>query len=286
MSENRTMQDASTYFIDAENAAEMARLVTMARQVTEDMGDSFPSQLNLTTVREALDIACGPGQWVMDVARRYPMIQATGVDISNLMIAYAKTQVHDISNAHFRVMDARQGLDFSEQRFDYVQARFITSFMLTTAWPRLVQDCQRILRPGGMLRLIEGESFGISNSASMEQYNALLAEAMRRAGHCFAPAGNMFGIAPMLPRLLQEQGFQNVRQQAYALNFSAGTEANKTWYANYKTAMKLLQPFLIRWEVTTQPEVDVLYEYAMEEMQASDFCALWFYYAASGEKRA
>lgn len=284
MTENQTSQDGSTYFIDAENAAEMARLVTMARQVTQDMGGIFPPQVEPSSVRKALDIACGPGQWALDVAQAHPTIEVSGVDISKLMIAYAQTLMKDIPNANFQVMDARQPLHFPDQNFDFVQARFITAFMLTSTWPELVAECRRILQPGGTLQLVEGESFGISNSSSLEQYNAFLALAMRRAGHCFAPEGNMFGISPMLPKLLQEHGFKNIHQRAHALNFSAGTQANGAWYANYRTAMKLLQPFLLQWEVTTQQEVDVLYERAMEEILAPDFCALWFYFAVDGEK--
>jgi len=284
MLENEVSQEENTYIIDAENAAEMARLITLARQMTEDMGTLFPAHLDPSTVRDALDIACGPGQWAIDVATSYPDMQVTGVDISNLMIAYAKTQIQELPNAHFQVMDARQALDFPDQHFDYIQARHISAFMLATAWPALLQDCQRIVRPGGTLRLIEGENCGISNSASLEHYNALLAEAMRRAGHCFAPAGNMHGLTPMLPRMLKEQGFQNIHQQAYALNFSAGEKAHQGWYANYRTGLKLLQPFLVQLDVTTQPEIDVLYERTMEDMQANDFCALFFYYAVSGEK--
>jgi len=283
--ENEVSQEGNTYLIDAENAAEMARLVTLARQMTEDMDMLFPAHLDLSTVQDVLDIACGPGQWVTDVATSNPSMHVTGVDISSLMIAYAKSQVQELPNAHFQVMDARQALDLPDQHFDYIQARHIVGFMRTTAWPGLLQECWRILRPGGTLRLIESENGGISNSASLESYSALTAEAMRRAGHCFAPAGNMFGITPMLPRLLREQGFQNIRQQPYALNFSAGAEANKGWYANYRTGMKLVQPFLVQLDVATQSEVDPLYERAMEDMQADDFCALFFYYAVSGEKR-
>jgi ubiquinone/menaquinone biosynthesis C-methylase UbiE len=284
--ENEVTQDESTYVIDAENAAEMARLMTLARLMTEDMGTLFPVHLDLTTVHDVLDIACGPGQWVIDVAKSYPNMQVTGIDISNLMIAYAQTQTQEIPNAHFHIMDARQALDFPTQHFDYIQARHISAFMLTTAWPQLLQECQRVLQPGGTLCLIEGENCGISNCASLERYNALLAEAMRQSGYCFARAGNMGATTPMLPRLLREQGFQNIRQQAYALNFSAGERANKGWYANYRTALKLLQPFLVQSGVTTQPEMDVLYERTMEEMQSSDFCALFFYYAVTGEKRS
>jgi ubiquinone/menaquinone biosynthesis C-methylase UbiE len=283
MSENESTQGDSTYFIDAENAAEMARLMTMANQVTEDMGGLFPPNVDPSTIQSVLDIGCGPGYWVLEVARKYAHIKATGGDVSHLMIAYARTLARDVPNAHFQQLDARRALPFPNQIFNVIQARFITAFMLASAWPELLRECRRMLQPGGTLCLIEGENFGISNSASLEKYNELLARAMRRAGHCFAPDGNMFGITPRLPGLLQEQGFKNVSQRAYALNFSAGTKANGEWYANYKTAMKLLQPFLLQWDVTTQDEVEVLYQRALQDIASDEFCGQWFYLAVAGE---
>jgi ubiquinone/menaquinone biosynthesis C-methylase UbiE len=282
MTENQALQ--GTYIMDSENAAEMARLMALATEITENMGSLFPPQLDLSTVHSVLDVACGPGQWVRDVARQYPHIQATGGDISQLMIAYATTLIKDIPNAHFLNMNAQKPLPFPDQSFDFVQVRLVTAFLHTSQWPGLLQECQRVLRPGGMLCLIEGENFGTSNSAALEQYNALAVGAMRRAGHCFAPEGNMFGITPMLPRLLENQGFQQIEQRAFACNFSAGQKFHDATYASNKTGLKLLQPFLIHYQVTTQPEVDILYERTLKDMQASDFCAQIFYLAATGTK--
>jgi ubiquinone/menaquinone biosynthesis C-methylase UbiE len=284
MSEHEALWDASTYFVNAENAAEMARLMTLATQITEDMGGHFPPQLDPSSVHNVLDIACGPGQWIIDVARTYPHIQATGGDISQLMMAYASSLVQDLPNAHFQLMNAQQPLDFPDQSFDFIQARLISAFMLTSAWPQLLRECQRILRPGGTLCLIEGENLGMSNSAALEQYNALLAHAMRRAGHAFAPEGNMLGITPLLPRLLEQQGFQHITQRAFALNFSAGMKAHKPSYTINKTGMKLIQTFLIHWEVTTQAEIDIIFERALQDMRSPNFCGQFFYLAATGEK--
>ncbi len=258
--------------------------MTLATQMTENMGTLFPPRLDLSSIHAVLDVACGPGQWALDVARQYPHMQVTGGDISQLMIAYASTLIGDIPNARFLNMDVRQSLDFPEQSFDFIQARLITSFMRMTEWPTLLKECQRILKPGGTLCLIEGESMGVSNSAAFEQFNALLVHAMRKTGHCFAPEGNMFGITPLLPHLLEQQGFQHITQQAFAHNFSAGQKAHRAAYTGNKTALKLVQPFLIHEKVTTQPEIDILYERTLQDMQSPDFCGQWYYMAVSGKK--
>jgi ubiquinone/menaquinone biosynthesis C-methylase UbiE len=286
MSEKEVFQNDSTYVIDAENAAEMARVMAQARHIGADMGELFPAHLDLSSVHQVLDIACGPGQWVLDVAQHYPHMQVTGVDISQLMIAYATSLVKDLpkANAYFRIMDIRESLDFPDQSFDVIQARFLTAFMHVSAWSKLLSECRRVLKPGGTICLIEGENFGLSNSGSLELYNSLMVGAMRLAGHCFAPEGNMFGITALMPRLLQEQNLQNIRQNAYALNFSAGRPANGPWFTNCKTGMKLLQPFLLQWGVATQQELNILYERALLDIQSPDFCGQAFYLAVSGEK--
>ena len=58
----------NTYFIDAEDAAEMARLTHQDRLLTKGMGGLFPDSFDLSEVHDILDIACGPGGWVLDVA--------------------------------------------------------------------------------------------------------------------------------------------------------------------------------------------------------------------------
>src|SRR5579884_1988647 len=120
--------EENTYFIDAENAAEMARLMTLAQLMTENMGGIFPPDIDPSMVYQVLDIACGPGQWALNMARSAPHIQVTGIDISQLMISYAHSLTRDLPNAHFRVMDARQPLDFPDSVFNFVQARFIVAF--------------------------------------------------------------------------------------------------------------------------------------------------------------
>jgi ubiquinone/menaquinone biosynthesis C-methylase UbiE len=284
MSKNESRQDESTYFVDAENAAEMARLMSQARQVTENMGSLFPPHIDISSLHHVFDLACGPGQWVLDVAHSYPHIQVTGGDISQLMIAYATTLARDVPNANFQIIDAQKPLTFPDQTFDFIQARLITAFMLASAWPGLLNECKRLLQPGGFVYLIEGENFGVSNSVSLERFNALFAQAMRKAGHSFVSEGNNVGITPLLPRLLQDQGFQNISQRAFAINFSAGQKINGPWYANYKTGMKLLQPFLLYHEVATQSEIDALYERTLQDIQSPDFCAQLFYVAVSGQR--
>ncbi len=275
----------NTYIIDPENETEMARLMLHDRLLTKGMGGLFPERSDFSTIHKVLDIACGPGGWVLDVARTYPKIQVAGIDISQRMIDYAQAQawVRGLPNASFRVMDATKPLDFPDDSFDLVNARFLFGFMLPASWPRLLQECQRILRPGRIVRLTEAE-WGFTNAPAFEKLCSLSSKALQQAGQSFSPTGQHTGITPMLKRLLRDARYQHIQHMAHMIEFSAGTEAYDGFYQNLMTGFKLLQPFLIKWGGTTQQEVEDLYQQTRVEMQSDDFCAIWFLLTVWGQR--
>ena len=144
------------YFVNAENAAEMARLTKQAHILSEHLG-LFPTSLDLSSTQDILDIACGPGEWAMETARFFPDKQITGIDISNIMINYARytAQSLNISNVHFMISDATHQLPFPDACFDLINTRLITGFMRTTTWLPLLEECIRVLRPGGQVGILE-----------------------------------------------------------------------------------------------------------------------------------
>ena len=279
-------ENESSYIIDAESAAEMARLMVQDRLTTKAMGGLFSERSdNLASVHDILDIACGPGGWVLDVAHAYPEKQVVGIDISRLMMEYARAQakVQWLENASFHVMDALKPLDFSDNSFDLVNARLLFGFMPPTAWPGFLQECKRILRPGGIIRLSEAE-WPITNGLASEKLAGMVLQALHSAGKSFSPDGRHVGITPMLSRLLRDAGYHDVQKMASVNDFSAGMEAHAITYQDLMAAYKLLQPFLIKMDVTTQVEVDELYQQMLDEMISDDFCAVAFLVTAWGTR--
>src|SRR5579863_2086229 len=110
-----SQESKGSYFIDAEDSSEMARLLDQDMLVTRSMGGLFPERADdLDHIHTILDVACGPGGWVLRVAREYPHLQVTGVDISERMVGYARSlaQASGLPNAHFNVMDVLHPLEF------------------------------------------------------------------------------------------------------------------------------------------------------------------------------
>ena len=279
-------EEEGKYPIETDNAAEMGRLSRQARIATRVCGGFFPQGLDISPIRHVLDLACGPGTWTLDVAQAYPQIQVTGIDISTLMIDYASSiaATEGRPNAHFRVMDATKTFEFPDCSFDLVHSRFITGFMPAAIWPKMLQECKRVLRPQGTLILTEAE-LPISTSPAFERLSMLLAQVIHQSGQGFSPDGRHLGITPMLHRLLREAGFQQLQQVGHVTDFSIDVELHKDYfYPNHVTMYRLVQPFLVQAGVITQEEVGRLYEQMLEEIQADDFGAVSYTIIAWGKK--
>ena len=278
---------SSHYIIDAENAAEMARLMVQDRLLTKAIGGLFAEQVELPQIHRLIDIACGPGGWLLDVAQQHPSIQGIGIDISQLMIEYATSlaQARKLQNLQFRVMDATQPLGFAEQSFDLVNGRILTGFLSTSGWSTFLQECWRITRIGGMIRLTEPE-YGFTNSGALDKLTGLTAQALRLSGHSFSPHGRTFGATPMLRFLIQHAGYDEIQQRAYVIDYSAGTELHQSNVQNLLVVYQLLQPFLVQMQVASLAEVQELYQQMEEDLQQADFCGIDYYLTVWGYKRA
>ncbi len=283
MTQSSPKGQPNNYVIDAESGEEMARLIDQDRLITRAMGGLFSERADLSVIVDVLDIGCGPGGWVQDVAHTYPEMEVTGIDISKSMIQYAQAyaQVRHLSNAHFQVMNALQPLNFPDASFDLINARTIVGFVSPKTLPLLLSECRRVLRPGGIFRITEPEH-GFSNKTAFETFYELVNRAASLAGRSFSPTGNHLGITPVLDHLLRTTGFQNTGYKAHALIFSAGTPAHLPIQQDLQIAFRLLQPFLLSMKVTTKEEVEHLYEQAMNEMLEDDFCAIWYFLTAWG----
>jgi ubiquinone/menaquinone biosynthesis C-methylase UbiE len=271
--------------IDQASAAELTRLLNKERLHRAHMGGLMPDQPDASPFHDTLDIACGPGAWVMDMAYTYPEMRVVGVDISDLMIGYARTMAHEqrLTNASFSVMDALHPLDFPNESFDLVNAKFVGEFMPKSAWPQFMQECWRVLRPGGVMRITEYE-MGVSNSPAQEHLFGLYLRAMFDADRIFSSDGRHLGLLTMLEPFLHRVGFRQIAHRLYGVNYSHGAEMQEEWCQDLMLKVKLTMPFVARMGISTLPELEVMAERMQAEMDSPNFCALWIYMTAFGIK--
>lgn len=275
----------SKYIIDIEDGGETARLIAQDAFVTRSMGGVFPPHYTPEPGSHILDIACGPGGWVLDVAFAFPDIQVVGVDINEVMVEYARAraQVHQVANVRFEVMDISQRLDFDDHSFDLVNARFLVGVFSPENWSSFLHECYRVLRPGGHIRLTETEN-PLSTSVAMQEMSRLIAAAFLKARRSFSADGFHLGILPVLPRLLEEGGFLLAEKEAGILDGSAHSEVFDLTRHDVLLAYKLIQPFVLRQGIASQAELDRLYETIVQDLEDPQFSSISYWLSVWGKK--
>jgi SAM-dependent methyltransferase len=278
----------NTYFLDPESPTELARLINLDRVTTQAMGGPLSglTEQEIAGLRNVLDLGCGPGGWVLDVAFEHPEIEVAGVDISRPMIDYANARARsqELTNASFGVMDIRQPLDFADGAFDLVNARLLVAVLLREDWASLLLECKRLLRPGGIVRLTEMVDPGASTSQAFDRIIFLTAQAFARRGYGYSPSGNTVDMTPVMPTLLRRAGFTDVRAQAHLLEFSAGTPGWADFFRNSEVWTAQVQPFLVNMGVVKAEEFRLLHQQMVAEMQQPAFCGMWHFVTVRGTR--
>ena len=77
----------------------LARLEIQAGLLTEGLGGVWGEEKPgiLDGRVQILDVACGPGEWVRQVAELNALATVTGLDISQIMVAYARMKAPRLS---------------------------------------------------------------------------------------------------------------------------------------------------------------------------------------------
>ncbi|GHO91009.1 hypothetical protein KSF_010570 [Reticulibacter mediterranei] len=218
-------KNENKYIIEP-NTAEIARLIDQDHIFTTAMGGLFPEDLepDIPKARSLLNLGCGPGEWESNVAYQYPNLTITGVDIDKDIVKYAQAlaDVRTLANLVYEVMDIKRGLSFDDNAFDIVNGRLLFAFMDKESWPKLLAECYRVVKPGGVVLLAEYE-VTVSNSTVLQFLYSRLYKLLLDQDRTYSVDRRSVGICHMLPRLLKDAGFTEVVSRPFLIDASYGS---------------------------------------------------------------
>lgn len=119
--------------------------------VRRDEWGWLTAQIDFLKKPKLLDIGCGNGAFLRQVASR--LAEGHGVDASAGMLKMARTKAHEknISNLHFNQISGPK-LPYEDNSFDYVIS--VLSFRYLD-WDPMVHEILRVLKPGGRILILD-----------------------------------------------------------------------------------------------------------------------------------
>lgn len=273
--ESKGNEHPSTYFVeDRSNHEEMNRVKIQDQMITTRMGGVLPEQTDLTRFPRVLDVGCGTGCWLIELAKTVPTSTLlVGVDTSLAFIQEARAQAiaeQVADRVEFHVMDALRRLEFPNHFFSLVNHRFAASWARTWDWPQLLREYRRVCYPDGMVRVTESDWTGATNCPAFTCLLDLLVKAFHQSGHLFTPTGD--GVTSQLESLLCTHGLHQVQTRTSTLKYQPGGPGWQLYFANNQLTFRTGLPFLRKW--TQVPDnYEALCQQALQEMQQPDFVA-------------
>ena len=260
--------------LSVEQSVAIPRLFHLDLPRLKQTPQPLPEQADIASIHRVLDIASGAGEWAISIAQAAPQMQIIGIegDVRLVEQARAQAKASGVNNATFTAMDPFGPLDLPDGTFDLVNARYIVGLLPTAQWPGVIQEFVRVSRPGGIIRLTETD-MPITNSAAMEKLSGWIVQAFTVTKRCFSPSGRLLSITPMLKGLLSDADCQEVRQEVWLINFSAGMPFHAEVTQALAQTYQLVQPLLVSTGVATQEAVEQTYQQMLSEMQSQRFSA-------------
>ena len=211
----------------------------------------LPEQLDLRMVGLVLDLACGPGFWVHDVAARYPhLLEVVGLDHDEEMVQCAmRLTPHTLNRRAQFMKDDMLDSILGRRCVDLVHLRFLASAVSPLTWPEFIKEVTYLCRPGGFVVWTEAQVE--TNSAACTELYTLLQRALGN------PALSVpVDITPMMDVMLGDTLCQHIERSTVQLDLSAGTPLHASLLLHMVEIVSILQPFFLAKQVGSVEAVD------------------------------
>ncbi|CAG8494547.1 6051_t:CDS:2 [Ambispora leptoticha] len=96
-----------------------------------------------------LDVGCGPGTWIIEMAKTYPLCTFIGVDI-----VYSLRELPE--NVKFIEANILHGIPIASGEFDFVVMHFLNGCFIRRQWESIIiKEVARVMKPGAWFEWME-----------------------------------------------------------------------------------------------------------------------------------
>ncbi len=237
-------------------------------------GRLYPEHIPVNTMESVLDLGCGTGEWIFDLARRYPKLRIYGMDSNEQALHQAKVRrnTSSLRQVELRHMDLLQGLSIPDAFVNFVHMRNFSRYIKPQLWPAMIRECVRVLKPEGWLTIEELELCEISSPACQTLHRAML-QARAKIGRTLDTTGTTLGVAQRLYPMLLKAGLYDVNYDAFTIDVGAlSGDAAHRFLAEIVRRAFAVKPLVVQQGILKSAEFDALVAQAQMELQMPDLC--------------
>lgn len=178
-------------------------------------------------------------------------------------------------NAQFLVHPLGERLPLPAESVDLIQSTFLHTRLPEQQWPHVIEEVLRLLRPGGMVRLLEClPSQSSSPSAGwLTRHYWRTREALTSQENGCASAHPWQPTC--LPARLVESGFVSVQYTEYLLDFSAGAPGHQVFCELADLFFTQLQSACLHYTDCTEATYTRLFKEMQLELLEPTFRGYW-----------
>jgi len=224
-----------------------------------------------------VDVGCGTGQWVLDVANEIPAAKVIGIDLE--LPQTGTTHPHYPRNCSFERLNALDPLPYAPQSIDYMHLRFMSSALPLDTWPQVIPRLASYVKMGGWIEWVESGPIYAAGPA-FQQLCAAWEELRRRHGHLAHPG-------PQIAQSLQLAGLIGVVYQPVRVPIGAyGGRLGRMVAQDGIATFRALRPGILEFQLMTPQEFDWCIDQAQFEVndQRGAFQSTWEIAVAYGHR--
>ncbi|CAG8541485.1 13310_t:CDS:2 [Acaulospora morrowiae] len=127
---------------------------------------------------KVLDVGCGAGIWLLEMATEYKKSKFFGVDMSPVFPTHIKP-----FNTNFIKANMLNGLTLPSNEFDYIHISFMNDSFTNDQWQNIViPELVRLLKPDGWLEFYDFDTIQLNGGPLIERFFSTTRQLLRDVG--------------------------------------------------------------------------------------------------------
>ncbi|CAG8614076.1 12937_t:CDS:2 [Ambispora gerdemannii] len=204
-----------------------------------------------------LDVGCGPGTWIIEMAKTYALCSFTGVDMSPNYFSRALPENVELIQA-----DILKGLPIENGEFDFVVMHFLNGCFAIRQWESIIiPEIVRVMKPGAWLEWLECDA-ALKNQGenTKKMLQALLSLANSR--------GTNPWLVVEIPGILKNSGvLVNINTEIRAVKYCSPGKCGELARKGFISLFQFMKNQTMEFMSITSHEYDQLLVKANEELE-------------------